>query len=38
VIAACAGHHLQHDDPGLVIETLVEVLGQVRERGQPGNI
>lgn len=31
VTAACAGHHLHQDDPGLVIETIVELLGQVRK-------
>jgi pimeloyl-ACP methyl ester carboxylesterase len=34
VIAACAGHHVQLDEPGLVIETVVELLGRVRQRGQ----
>jgi pimeloyl-ACP methyl ester carboxylesterase len=36
VTAGCAGHHVQQDDPGLVIETLVELLGQVRQRDRPG--
>jgi pimeloyl-ACP methyl ester carboxylesterase len=36
VIAACAGHHVQLDDPDLVIETVVELLGRVQQREQPG--